>query len=370
MNLSYWMKQLMVQWTEALSSRTSQAMHAHGFLGAMFLEGGLKVGVCSILVLLGSSIVYVPEEHFLFLVCRHGSDVEWTHGSVRINATKHRSKESLLDQTKYQLLSDGTLYIKDLEETDFGRYYCNGRLVAEVIVLTGESFVVSVGSTLYLPCSFSGKFKQRWAYKHTTASKREYISTLFKNGTLKQERDDPGSRFIHNYNHLHIVNLQLSDSGFYLCNGHAVASVMVISAESTDVENNVPHVPENDVTSVCYAGDLPGDLCTGCGGGHAAVRHSLSEVQKQKKSSRCLGKYLCNIDMFVFAVLTYPNRTPSDEEHSVPLTTSCEIQYASLGRQNWRARGWAQDSGQQVIYSTLLHGPSSLLPNSSITQRV
>ncbi|KAL6473472.1 hypothetical protein MHYP_G00170330 [Metynnis hypsauchen] len=178
--------------------------------------------------IMGASVVYVPEEHFLFLACRRGSDVEWTHEIVRINATKHMSRESPLDRTKYQLLPDGTLYIRELEKSDRGRYYCNGRLVAEVIILTGESFVVSEGSTLYLPCSFSGKLKQRWAYKHTAASKREYISTMFRNGTVTQERENPNSRFFHSYNHLHINNLQLSDSGIYLCNGHEVAFVMVI----------------------------------------------------------------------------------------------------------------------------------------------
>lgn len=92
----------------------------------------------------------------------------------------------------------------------------------------GDSFVVSEGGTLYLPCPSSGKPKQRWAYKHLTASKREFISTLFRNGTVKEEREDPHSRFIHTYNHLLIRNLQLPDSGIYLCNGHQVASVMVI----------------------------------------------------------------------------------------------------------------------------------------------
>ncbi|KAL7858744.1 hypothetical protein AOLI_G00188460, partial [Acnodon oligacanthus] len=86
--------------------------------------------------IMGASVVYVPEEHFLFLACRRGSDVEWTHETVRINATKHMSRESPLGRTKYQLLPDGTLYIRELEKSDRGRYYCNGWLVAEVIILT------------------------------------------------------------------------------------------------------------------------------------------------------------------------------------------------------------------------------------------
>ncbi|XP_017541706.1 uncharacterized protein LOC108413609 [Pygocentrus nattereri] len=326
--------------------------------------------------IMGASVVYVPEEHFLFLACRRGSDVEWTHEIVRINATKHMSSESRLDWSKYQLLPDGTLYIRKLEKSDRGRYYCNGQLVAEVIILTGESFVVSEGSTLYLPCSFSGKLKQRWAYKHTAASKREYISTMLKNGTVTQEREDPDSRFFHSYNHLHINNLQLSDSGIYLCNGHEVANVMVIHTESetfqtattdsTEVENNVPYMPENatlvlflafTVLAVVVVTLLSVILCLRFRSRRKdpAPRQEDTELQLQKTSAR---------------VLAGPKRSPGDEEHSVPLTNHCEIQYASLGRQNWRARGWTQNSGQQVIYSTLLHGPTSPLPTSSITQRL
>ncbi|XP_036416201.1 uncharacterized protein LOC118800146 [Colossoma macropomum] len=326
--------------------------------------------------IMGASVVYVPEEHFLFLACRRGSDVEWTHEIVKINATKHMSRESPLDRTKYQLLPDGTLYIRQLEKSDRGRYYCNGRLVAEVIILTGDSFVVYEGSTLYLPCSFSGKPKQRWAYKHTAASKREYISTKFRNGTVKQEREDPDSRFFHTYNHLNIDNLQLSDSGIYLCNGHEVASVMVIQTESetfqttttdsTEVENNVPQMPENamlvlflafTVLAVVVVTLLSVILCLKFRSRRKdpAPRQEETELQLKKTSGR---------------VLAGPKKSPSDEEHSVPLTNHCEIQYASLGRQNWRARGWTQNSGQQVIYSTLLHGPASPLPNSSITHRL
>ncbi|KAL7868541.1 hypothetical protein SRHO_G00099250 [Serrasalmus rhombeus] len=352
--------------------------------------------------IMGASVVYVPEEHFLFLACRRGSDVEWTHEIVRINATKQMSSESRLDWTKYQLLPDGTLYIRKLEKSDRGRYYCNGQLVAEVIILTDangsvqwvptvvllplpsifprakacESFVVSEGSTLYLPCSFSGKLKQRWAYKHTAASKREYISTMFKNRTVTQEREDPDSRFFHSYNHLHINNLQLSDSGIYLCNGHEVANVMVIHTESetfqtattdsTEVENNVPYMPENatlvlflafTVLAVVVVTLLSVILCLKFRSRrkNPAPRQEDTELQLQKTSAR---------------VLAGPKRSPGDEEHSVPLTNHCEIQYASLGRQNWRARGWTQNSGQQVIYSTLLHGPTSPLPTSSITQRL
>uniref|UniRef100_A0A3B1KHI2 Ig-like domain-containing protein n=1 Tax=Astyanax mexicanus TaxID=7994 RepID=A0A3B1KHI2_ASTMX len=106
-------------------------------------------------------------------------------------------------------------------------------LHATFTVALFHDYVVSEGSTLYLPCSFSAKPKQRWSYKHTWDSRREFISTLYKNGSVLQERSDPDSRFIHNYNHLHIINLQPSDSGIYLCNGHTIASVIIRPAGQT-----------------------------------------------------------------------------------------------------------------------------------------
>lgn len=90
----------------------------------------------------GVPVVYVPEEHFLFLQCRHGSSVEWTHGVTRLNITRQGSRTSSLDRPKHRLLSDGTLYIRDLEETDSGLYYCNGQQVAEVIVLPGRDNMI------------------------------------------------------------------------------------------------------------------------------------------------------------------------------------------------------------------------------------
>ncbi|KAG9281421.1 hypothetical protein AMEX_G4255 [Astyanax mexicanus] len=320
----------------------------------------------------GAPVVFVPEEHFLFLVCRRGSEVVWRHGSVRINPTRH-SRSSSLDQTKHQLLSDGTLYIRELEESDSGRYYCNDQLVAELTVLTGSDYVVSEGSTLYLPCSFSAKPKQRWSYKHTWDSRREFISTLYKNGSVLQERSDPDSRFIHNYNHLHIINLQPSDSGIYLCNGHTIASVIIRPAvidvyqtattESTDVGKNNPHLPEKGVLVIFLAFSvllvvvvtlLLVTLCLKFGNRRKNTEPKPEETELQLQKSSGGDR----------------DRSSSNEEHLVSAKDHSEVQYASLGRHNFRPRGWTRDSRQQVIYSTLMLTPTSSPTNTSITPRL
>ncbi|KAI5627663.1 hypothetical protein C0J50_8438 [Silurus asotus] len=82
------------------------------------------------------------------------------------------------------------------------------------------------GGTLYLPCTIP---KQRWACKHTEESKKEFISTRFKNGTVIKERPDPYSRFTHMSNQLQIFNIQKLDSGTYFCSGKDVAVVNVTS---------------------------------------------------------------------------------------------------------------------------------------------
>ncbi|MCI4381421.1 hypothetical protein PGIGA_G00251490 [Pangasianodon gigas] len=161
--------------------------------------------------------VFVPKEHFLLLSCDGQSDVEWRHGGTGLMN---------VNSTKQKFFSDGMLYISDIETRDSGLYYCNGRLIAHVTVLTGYDVVVCEGGTLYLRCTLP---KQRWAFKHTAESKKEFISTRFKNGTVLKERPDPDSRFTHTSNHLQILNIQRLDSGTYFCSGKDIAAVTVTS---------------------------------------------------------------------------------------------------------------------------------------------
>ncbi|KAK3558100.1 hypothetical protein QTP86_009459 [Hemibagrus guttatus] len=169
--------------------------------------------------------VFLPKEHFLFLSCDGQSDVEWRHGE--------RSLRNV-NSTKQKLLSDGTLYISEVEARDSGLYYCNNQPMAHVTVLTG--------GTVYLQCSLP---KQRWAFKPYTESKRVFISTRFKNGTVIKERPDPDSRFTHTPDHLQILNIQTLDSGTYYCSGKDIAVVSVTS------ESNTLQCPETGKNSLC-----------------------------------------------------------------------------------------------------------------------
>ncbi len=78
-----------------------------------------------------------PEKHFLVLMCSDASRVDWSHGLERLIASRRGKQVSYLDQSKHQLLEDGQLSIKDLEESDAGEYYCNHQLVADIRVLKG-----------------------------------------------------------------------------------------------------------------------------------------------------------------------------------------------------------------------------------------
>lgn len=191
--------------------------------------------------------VFVPKEHFLLLSCDGQTDVQWRHGGTSL---------MIVNSTKQKFFSDGMLYIGDVEMSDSGLYYCNDRPMAHVTVLrgtphteismcavyvftlhltlslvllfccAGDDVVVCEGGTLYLRCTLP---KQRWAFKHTAESKKEFISTRFKNGTVIKERPDPDSRFTHTSNHLQILNLQQLDSGTYFCSGKDIAVVTVTS---------------------------------------------------------------------------------------------------------------------------------------------
>ncbi|KAG7324650.1 hypothetical protein KOW79_012666 [Hemibagrus wyckioides] len=290
--------------------------------------------------------VFLPKDHFLFLSCDGQSDVEWRHGERSLR---------IVNSTKQNLLSDGTLYISEVEDSDSGLYYCNNQLRAHITVLTDYNVDVCEGGTVYLRCSLP---KQRWAFKHNTEAKRVFISTRFKNGTVIKERPDPDSRFTHTPEHLQILNIQMLDSGTYYCSGKDIAAVSVTSesntlqcpaTEATESGNDVPQKSGNVLLVVILA------LCV-----LAVVTVVLLSVIVCLKFS---GRKKPTASKPEESALNLQNTRSQDADTSVTLQSadrlrSCndEIHYASLG-QNWRARGWNQQSRQQVIYSTLLLTP-------------
>ncbi|XP_073699855.1 uncharacterized protein [Garra rufa] len=195
-------------------------------------------------------------------MCTDALYVDWSHGLERVIASRQGKQVFYLDQSKHQLLSDGQLFIKDLQESDAGQYYCNHQLVADITVLKGHNFTVPEGTTVYLPCRTSDKMKQRWAFKHTPQSRKEFISTLYKNSTVKKEREDPMLRFAHTINHLVISNLQLQDSGLYLCNNREMA-FLTVTTESSDIENSSQDIKKYLMVAVLLALCIMVMVCVG-----------------------------------------------------------------------------------------------------------
>ncbi|XP_026876227.2 uncharacterized protein LOC113583851 isoform X1 [Electrophorus electricus] len=333
----------------------------------------LQMWTCSLLSLLpmGDTFmvqwVYAPEEHFLLLDCGRslgvgqGLIVEWRHGATRVKATEHRRGQSQLDGSKHQLFPNGTLYIGDLEETDSGLYYCNSNLTAKVTVLTARNVVVYEGGTLYLSCKPYGKSKQRWSYRRSPEARREFISSWFKNGTLRKEREDLDGRVVQTYDHLRLLRLQPADSGLYLCNGNDIAHVTVRHTESTET---IPQMSQYVTLIAVLAVFLPAVVVVLL----LYVSFRL-KIRNRKKEAATKKQETTNLQLQKMSGED-PSRSCSDEEHSNSLTDHSEIQYASLGRQNWRPRGWSQDNRQQVIYSTLLLTPASSVPHKSDNLRL
>lgn len=88
--------------------------------------------------------------------------------------------------------------------------------------------MVSAGRTLLLPCRGSDQVKQRWFHRRT-GKKRQAIFTRFRNGTVKEEREDADDRFRLDQDALQILDLQLEDAGEYLCNRELEARVIVLA---------------------------------------------------------------------------------------------------------------------------------------------
>ncbi|XP_053368822.1 low affinity immunoglobulin gamma Fc region receptor II-a-like isoform X1 [Clarias gariepinus] len=291
--------------------------------------------------------VFVPEDHFLVLSCDGQSDVKWRHGGDRLIN---------VNSSKQKLFPDGTLYIDDVEMSDSGLYFCNDELMAHVTVLTDYNVVVCEGGTLYLRCTLP---KQRWAFKNPTDPRREFISTRFKNGTVLKERPDPDSRFTHSLKHLQIQNLQQLDSGTYFCSGKDIAVVNVTSesdtlhcpaAETTESGSNVPHRPGNvvlvAVLALCVLAVVTVVLLLVI----MCLKFSSRKKPTASKPEESERQQLQETHSQDADAVT---RLSADRLRS----GNDEIHYASLGRQNWKPRGWNQQSRQQVIYSTLLLTP-------------
>ncbi|KAK2834042.1 hypothetical protein Q7C36_014743 [Tachysurus vachellii] len=218
---------------------------------------------------------------------------------------------------------------------------------------TGYNIDVCEGGTVYLKCSLP---KQRWAFKPNSESKKVFISTRFKNGTVIKERPDPDSRFTHALNHLQILNIQQMDSGTYFCSGKDVAVVSVssesntmqcpVTAETTESGNNIPQKSGNVVLIVVLS------VCV-----LAVVTVVLLSVIVCLKFS---GRKRLTASKPEESVLHHQNTHDADrvtlQSADRLRSYNDEIHYASLG-QNWRARGCNQQSRQQVIYSTLLLTP-------------
>ncbi|XP_047675738.1 uncharacterized protein LOC113658463 [Tachysurus fulvidraco] len=228
-----------------------------------------------------------------------------------------------------------------------------GNVEGSSAIITGYNIDVCEGGTVYLKCTLP---KQRWAFKPSSESKKVFISTRFKNGTVIKERPDPDSRFTHTLNHLQILNIQQMDSGTYFCSGKDIAVVSVssesntmqcpVTAETTESGNNIPQKSANVVLIVVLS------VCV-----LAVVTVVLLSVIVCLKFS---GRKRLTASKPEESVLHHQNTVDADRVRLQSAdrlrSYNDEIHYASLG-QNWRARGCNQQSRQQVIYSTLLLTP-------------
>ncbi|XP_008302381.1 uncharacterized protein LOC103374123 [Stegastes partitus] len=236
----------------------------------------------------------------------------------------------------------------------------------------GHDFTVSAGRTLLLPCKGSSRPKQKWI-RQKEGGRREVIFTRFKDGTVKSETD--GGRLSFAHDALQIQDLQLEDSGEYLCNGilQARVGVLTVQPEPTSIPSSTSTTstvmktdvvetkkkekkrPENALLLVAIVGLglmilfmaavcvlLTSMKCRRrkkCKYA-AALRHEDTELQPWKTSS---GQTECEA-----------TESPSPPEET--------IHYASLGRQNWRerpSRTPPDQSPHSVIYSSVITRPAA-----------
>ncbi|XP_067333633.1 uncharacterized protein [Channa argus] len=339
---------------------------------------GLESGGSSLLARLPPPVVIrlsVPENHKLCLQCG-GSDsshVVWTHEGRKVLVTPQRTDEPDGDEQRhYGLRSDGGLCFKQLDDSDSGEYHCNGQMVAELQVLTGDGYEVHGGWTLLLPCSSFFKTKQRWFHRRKRG-KWEPILTRFKNGSVKPERE--GGRLGFENDALQILNLQPEDAGEYQCNGQVLGRVSVLKGhpEPTSVHSSTRTITSPAVTD--------------------------SDVKKKKKEKKRSENALFLVAVVGFGLMMlllaavclllismkcrrkknyrYATQTHEDTELQpwTSVNTQTEyavfegpslpeeaIRYASLGRQNWRERPSKTPPNrdhQDIIYSSVITRPAA-----------
>nr|XP_046273844.1 uncharacterized protein LOC124074707 isoform X2 [Scatophagus argus] len=336
----------------------------------------------------------VPEDHHIRLQCgsSNTSDVVWTHQDRRVLVTQRGNFETNDDPQRYRLLSDGSLLLLRLDDSDGGEYHCNQRLVAELQVLTGHHFRVSAGRTLLLPCSRSSKARLRWFYR-TDGGRREVVFTCFRNGTTKSERE--GNRLSYENDALQIQDLRLEDAGLYQCNGKQWTKVSVLTAqpeptsiqpttrtsatpavmttEAVETKKEKKKRPQNALLIAAVVGLglmilLMAALCV--------LLTSLKCSRKKKcgsaftpQCSRVLRRISCSPvcsaasqvheDTELQPWKTSSRQTEPYESASPPEDT---VHYASLGRQNWRerpCRTLPDQNHHHVIYSSVITRPAA-----------
>lgn len=318
--------------------------------------------------------VSVSEEHHLYLRCGDSFNVVWTHRVKGHLATRRGEMETNQNRIKYGLLSEGSLRIVDLEASDCGEYLCNGQIVAEVEVLRGRDFTVSVGRTLLLPCSSSSKPKQKWSVRKRGYEQRVHIFTRYKNGTLKKERGDRGNRFTFDQDALQILNLQLGDAGEYMCNGEMEAKVTVRSVSpelssttqrtttaavvketDDDMEKEVKR-PDKGLMMLVVTGTVV--LLTGlllC----VVLMSRMCLRKKNLKSSASSHKSEETELQPCRSLDTDCEMLPNNSKYKGPsVAQNTEVHYASLGRQNWMERPRVLGDQHHVIYSSVLTRPA------------
>ncbi|XP_068592970.1 uncharacterized protein [Cebidichthys violaceus] len=314
----------------------------------------------------------VPEDHHICLPCG-GSDssvVIWTQRDQKVLVTRQGSYETNEDSQRYRLLSDGSLCLQRLDDSDGGTFRCNQQLVAELQVLTGHDFMVSAGRTLLLPCGSSSKPKKKWSHRRE-GGRWEAVLTRFRNGTVKPER----SRLSLGNDALQIQDLQPEDAGEYLCNGElqgrltiltgqpeptsiqqttstsGTAAVMV--TDEVDVKKTEKKRPENALLVVAVVGLALMIFLL------AAVCVLLTSLKcRRNKKYRSAAQRHEDTELQPWTT----SNTPTEREvYESPTPPEETIHYASLGRQNWRERPGRTPPDQDrhhVIYSSVVTRPA------------
>ncbi|XP_073788090.1 uncharacterized protein isoform X4 [Danio rerio] len=208
---------------------------------------------------------------------------------------------------------------------------------------SAQSISAVQGSTVYLTCRSSEQLKQRWAFRRSPDSRKEFISTLFRNHTVKKERADLHGRFTHTAQHLSIAELQTQDSGLYLCNNRETA-VLTVTAAAADSESSTPGLQQHLLVLVLLV------LCV-----LAMVCVCLLSVLISR-NTRSKAKETCRKQTEGLELQTVSDEGRWTADALEETVGQEEVQYACLGVQHWSDTHRPQISKQQVIYSTLLTG--------------